>query len=64
MTMDKQDLTISNAALKYIWDVGGWELSECVGCHVILLDSQLAGEDVETPQCLDCARTIKSTRGR
>ena len=51
--MDVQTLSLSRQALGFLRELENfwWEVSECVHCQTIVLDSELVGEDVEVPEC-------------
>ena len=46
-------LTLSDEAMLFLQqlDTFWWEVSECVKCNTIVLDSELVGEDVEIADC-------------
>ena len=46
-------MTLSDKAMGFLQELDAfwWQVSECVKCQTIVLDSELVGEDVEVPEC-------------
>ena len=46
-------MKLSDKAMLFLQQIDAfwWEVSECVKCQTIVLDSELVGEDVEVPDC-------------